>query len=143
MLTRTLRRERITAKGFEPFGKLIEYPNRKAAARHHNLWRVIVCQPRQGWRIAYLVVRDRKVCRLERHPGCLESFEPMAGQGILYVARRKNLSDIRAFVLDKPVILKKGLWHAIVARTRDCDVKITENARVRCDFWPLPFYLSA
>jgi ureidoglycolate hydrolase len=143
MLTKKLRCERITATTFRPFGMVIEYPGREKASRSRNLWRVIVRQPRCGWRIAYLVVRDRTVCRLEQHPGCLESFEPVAGQGVLFVAQRKDASDIRAFVLDRPVILKKGLWHAVVARTRDFDIKITENSTVKCVYWPLSFSLSA
>jgi hypothetical protein len=37
--------------------------------------------------------------------------------------------------LDKPVILKKGLWHGVVALGDEADIKITENASVRCVYW--------
>ena len=143
MLTRKLRLERITSAAFRRYGKVIEYPRRTKASRSRNLWRVIVRQPRTGWRIAYLVVRDRQIDCLEKHPGSLESFEPMGGLGVLFVARRKDPSCIRAFALERPVILMKGLWHGIVTRGCESDVKITENSRVKSSYWRTPFYLTA
>ncbi len=131
--------ERITEANFKPFGKIISLPRKHNASPGKNLWRVIVRQPHAGWRIAYLVVRDSSVLRLERHPGSLESFEPVAGQGVLFVALRKVPSDIRAFYLDKSVILKKGLWHGIVTCRPECDIKITENSAVKSVYWRLGF----
>lgn len=131
----------INRVNFSRYGYLIDLP-RKGATKGKNLWRVIVRQPNLGWRIAYLVVRDRRVARLEQHPGSLESFEPVSGQGLLFVSTKKDLSSIRCFILDKPVVLKKGIWHAIVTKTSECDIKITENSRVKCVYWKLGFELG-
>jgi len=119
---------------FKPYGRIIDYP-RKAAGGRRNLFRIIVRQRHTGWRIAYLVVRDKVIDRLEQHPGSLESFEPVKGRALLFVARRRRASDIRCFLLDKPVILNKGLWHGVVALGDEADIKITENASVRCVYW--------
>jgi ureidoglycolate hydrolase len=133
--------ERITPERFAPFGKVIGLVRKGPGAPGKNLWKVIVRQPKTGWRIAYLVVRERAISRLERHPGSLESFEPVSGRGLLYVALKKEPAAVRCFLLDKPVILKKGLWHGVVACSQETDIKITENSKVASEYWRLGFDL--
>jgi ureidoglycolate hydrolase len=133
--------DRITTASFKKYGCLIDLP-RKGQSKSKNLWRIIVRQPNLGWRIAYLVVRDKKIMRLEQHPGSLESFEPVYGQGLLFVAVKKDSNSIKCFLLDKPIVLKKGVWHGIVSKTSECDVKITENSTVKCVYWKLGFELK-
>jgi len=135
MLKRKLRPKPITRAHFKPYGWLIDYA-RTSLPKSKNLFRIVIRERKKGWRIAYLVVRDRKINRLEQHPDSLESFEPIAGRGLLYVATKKN-SVIKCFLLDKPVILKKGIWHGVVTLSREFDVKIVENATVKCAYWPL------
>lgn len=127
---------KIKAENFKPFGWIIDYPG-KACCRSKNLFRIVVRQKKTGWRIAYLVVRDKVITRLEQHPESLESFEPVSGKSLLFVSRKKNAEDIQCFYLDKPVVLKKGIWHGIVTLGREADVKITENDSVRCVYWVL------
>lgn len=134
-MNKPLKVQNITKSCFKPYGWLIDYP-KKTAPKSKNLFRVVVREPKGGWRIAYLVVRDKVLDRLEQHPGSLESFEPVFGRALLYVALKKDPACIRCFLLDKPVILKKGIWHGIVTLGKECDVKITENARVTCVYWP-------
>lgn len=134
--------KKITAADFKKFGWVIEYPEKSKASKSGNLFRIVVRQPGSGWRIAYLVVRDRSIKRMEQHPGSLESFEPVAGRALLYVCAKKDESLIECFALDRPVVLKKGIWHGIVTDTAECDVKITENARVKCVYWPLKMVLG-
>ena len=126
---------RISPRTFCAYGRVIGYPQRHRAGRSSNLFRIVLRQPRAGWRIAYLVVRDRSIQRLEQHPESFESFEPVRGRSLLFVARRKDPAAIRCFLLDRPVVLNKGLWHGIVTLGRESDVKITENSRVRTLFW--------
>ncbi len=142
MSKRSLRVQRITLRGFCAFGRVIGYPHRSREDAGRNLFCIVLRQPRAGWRIAYLVVRDTWIRRLERHPESFESFEPVRGRSLLFVARRKDPRAIRCFLLDRAVILKKGLWHGIVTLDREADVKITENSRVKCVYWPLPFTLG-
>jgi len=112
---------------------VIEYPGKNSRARSKNLFRVVLKEPaKTGWRIAYLVVRDKAVSKLEQHPDSFESFEPVCGRSILYVADAGNNGNAACFLLDKPVILKKGIWHAIASIGKESEIKITENSKVRC-----------
>ena len=38
-------------------------------------------------------------------------------------------------MLDKPVVLKKGIWHQTLALTSEAQVKITENLEVESVFY--------
>ncbi len=96
-----------------------------------------------GWRIAYLTVRDETINKLEQHQQTFESFEPVSGRAILYVAKEKDPKLIRCFILDKPVILDKGIWHGVVTLNGDSEIKITENANVDCIYWKLGFNLNS
>ncbi|MBU1088165.1 MAG: hypothetical protein KKD05_11705, partial [Candidatus Omnitrophica bacterium] len=65
------------------------------------------------------------------HPCSFESFEPIKGQSILYISNQMTPKDIKAFVLDKPVVLRKGLWHNVVTAEKESHIKITENNSVK------------
>ncbi|MFA5338394.1 MAG: hypothetical protein WC330_08675 [Candidatus Omnitrophota bacterium] len=136
--------KKITTKNFSSFGKLIRHPSKHFKSRKRNLF-CIVCKETKnvGWRIAYLIVRDRIIDKLEQHPQTFESFEPVAGKALLYVAREKDPKQIYCFDLDKPVILDKGIWHGVVTLNGDSEIKITENANVDCIYWELGFNLNA
>ncbi|MFH1691035.1 MAG: ureidoglycolate lyase [Candidatus Omnitrophota bacterium] len=129
--------QRITTENFRLFGHIIEYPDRNKASKTKNLFKIIVRQPKLGWRIAYLVVRDKQITKLEQHPESLESFEPVKGKGLLFVSTRKREAAVQCFLLDKPVILKRGIWHGVVALSPEFDIKITENSRVKCVYWKI------
>ena len=129
----------ITREKFRPFGRVIEYPNKNQKGKKRNLWKIVLTDPdARGWRIAYLIVRDKKLRRLERHVKTFESFESVRGRAILLVSQRPDVRGIRAFYLTKPVILRKGIWHAVLSLTRETEIKITENAKVTCQYWALP-----
>jgi ureidoglycolate hydrolase len=129
----------IRAENFKRYGWVIEYPQKKNAAAKENLFCIIMKETKLlGWRIAYLVVRDRAISRLEQHIGSYESFEPAGGsRALLFVAHTRSPQAIECFKLDKPVVLKKGVWHGVVTLGRETEIKITENARVTCRYWEL------
>ncbi len=134
---------KINAKSFKPYGRVIEYPAKASRSKKINLFRIVVQEPEpSGWRIACLVVRDKAINKLERHFASYESFEPMAGEAILYVANARNPAKIESFLLNKPVILNKGVWHGVVTLGSESEIKITENARVSCDYWRLVWGLT-
>ncbi|MBI5873457.1 MAG: hypothetical protein HZB36_04860 [Candidatus Omnitrophica bacterium] len=142
MIKKTIEVKKITAANFKRFGWLIEYPNRAKSPKTINLFKIVVREPDAGWRIAYLVVRDMFIDKLEQHPGSKESFEPVSGPGLIYCATKKDPAAIECFLLDRPVILKKGVWHGVIALSGEFDVKITENSRVKCVYWPLGFVME-
>lgn len=134
--------KKINPRNFKPFGRIIEYGQKTSQGRRKNLFRIVLKEAKPvGWRIAYLVVRDKAVNCLEAHLDTYESFEPISGKSLLYVARVKNPTKIDCFLLDKPVILNKGIWHAVVTLSNESEVKITENAQVKCSYWYLTFTL--
>ena len=136
--------KKINKSNFKPYGWVVEFPDKALEDKKKNLFCVVLQESSKlGWRIAYLVLRERKIFRLERHPGSFESFEPVKGKSLLYVCNKKDLGQIVCFYLDKPVILKKGLWHGVVALEKEAEIKITENAQVKCLYWDLGFYLPS
>lgn len=133
--------QKITRKNFAPYGWVIDYPGRRAAKKASLFDIVLKETGKLGWRIAYLVLRDKAVGQLEQHPDSYESFEPVKGRSLLYVAEKRDAKRIKCFRLDRPIILKKGLWHTVVTLTPETEIKITENAKVECVYWKLGFEL--
>lgn len=136
--------KKITTKNFSSFGRLIKHPSKHSMNGKRNLF-CIVCKETKnvGWRIAYLIVRDKTIDRLEQHRKTFESFEPVSGKAILYVAKEKDPKLIQCFDLDKPVILNKGIWHGVVTLNGDSEIKITEKTDVDCIYWELGFDLNS
>lgn len=131
--------KKIDQRNFKPYGRIIEYPGKKSQSRTKNLFRVVYRESKPlGWRIAYLVVRDKKLNRLEQHPNTCESFEPVSGKTLLYLALPGNPIKIECFLLDKPVILHKSIWHGVVTLGDESEIKITENAQVSSIYRHLP-----
>ena len=136
--------KKITPQNFKSFGHIIHHPQKDLHSKDKNLFHIVLKEENSvGWRIAYLIVRDRIIDELEQHPQTFESFEPVAGKALLYVAREKDPKQIYCFDLDKPVILDKGIWHGVVTLNGDSEIKITENANVDCIYWELGFSLNA
>jgi ureidoglycolate hydrolase len=130
--------EKITRESFSQYGWVIEYPRKPDENPEDNLFHVVLKETSlTGWRIACLLVRDRKIDRLEHHPRSFESFEPVCGRSILFASTSQVHEQIRCFLLDKPVILNKGIWHGIVTLDKESELKISENAFVECVYWPL------
>lgn len=130
-LLKKIKPKKITKQDFRKYGCIIEWdgPENKS---EKNQFRIVIRDSKvTGWRIAYLIVRKNQVDFLENHPRSYESFEPVKGKAILYVCNKKTPQDIEAFFLDKPVVLKKGLWHNVVAVGKEAHIKITENNDVK------------
>ncbi|MGN0285866.1 MAG: hypothetical protein ACI4ET_14140, partial [Bilifractor sp.] len=53
--------------------------------------------------------------------------------------RRNPPEEYHVFLLNKPVILNKGVWHQTLTLTDVSEVKITENLDVYSDFYDLPY----
>ena len=131
--------KKINIKSFLPYGRVIEYARKKSGSGKKNLFCVILKELGPlGWRIAYLIVRDKAINKLEQHPDSYESFEPMRGESLLYLAHPRNPAKIECFILDRPVILNKGVWHGVVTLGSESEIKITENAQVKCVYRRIP-----
>ena len=122
--------ENITSENFLPFGSVLEFPQYITSDFH-----IFVREYTDPWRLALLRFNRHSVERMENHPESMESFEPLEGSAVLLVAENKTPEIIRAFFLDKPVCLYKGIWHDVLALSANAKVKITENLNVRSEYY--------
>ncbi|MBZ0166678.1 MAG: ureidoglycolate lyase [Candidatus Omnitrophica bacterium] len=134
----------ITRQNFRRYGTLIGYPGKEKKGAARNLWRVVHRAPNSnGWRVAYLILRDKSIGRLECHPTSDETFEPVRGRALIFVAAGRQLADIACFRLDTPVIVHKGIWHGLITETAEAEIKITENLNISCRTWPWGFRIKS
>ncbi|MBF0478572.1 MAG: hypothetical protein HQL26_03730 [Candidatus Omnitrophica bacterium] len=133
----------INSVNFRKYGRIIDYPLREKKGDKRNLWRIVhTSEAKTGWRVAYLVLRDRTIGRMECHPDSDETFEPVKGKALFFVSREQDFKKIECFSLDKPVILFKGIWHGLIREDDEVDIKITENAKVKCEYWQFGFRID-
>lgn len=128
--------KKITAKNFKKYGWVIEYPGKIDKSK--SQFDIILTENKKvGWRIAYLIERNNYIDKLEQHPDSFESFEPVKGKALIFLTNKKDLKTVECFYLDKPVILDKSVWHNVLTLTKESEIKITENAQVKCIYWNL------
>lgn len=131
--------ETISRENFSPYGTILKFND----DRPDNLFEVLVTEPEKPWRLALFRVLNRECRKLECHPVSMESFEPLKGVGILLAAEPQSPDAWHAFLLDQPVCLHKGVWHAMVTLTDETVVKITENLEVDSEFYEFPMDICA
>ena len=125
-----IRLESIMAENFKAYGTVLEFPE-----NYGDTFYIADTETDQPWRVAVFRYSSKEIKVVENHPTSKESFEPLKGITVLLVAEHENPEDYRAFVLDKPVCLKKGIWHQVLALTPEAQVKITENLEVPSEFY--------
>ncbi|MEI6845507.1 MAG: ureidoglycolate lyase [Candidatus Firestonebacteria bacterium] len=118
-----------TKENFKKYGKIIE-GTRKTKGGKGTQYEVLTNSRSEGWLLAYLIVRNRVSKCIEQHPTSRESFEPVKGVCLLIVAPAKFPKKTETFVLDKPIVLHEGIWHDVVALSKEAEVKIAENNSV-------------
>ncbi|MFA6282123.1 MAG: hypothetical protein WCY05_06465, partial [Candidatus Omnitrophota bacterium] len=83
--------KKLNSQNFKSFGHIIHHPYKDSHAKDKNLFHIVLEEKEPlGWRIAYLIVRDKGIDKLEQHPGTFESFEPVYGKALLFVSCEKN-----------------------------------------------------
>jgi ureidoglycolate hydrolase len=131
--------ERITKEAFAPFGTVLELERKPGSPN----FQIQLREPDSPWRMALLRVPVHRIERIERHADSRESFEPVSGWCVLFVSVGGTPEDIRAFLLDRPVCLEKGIWHGILSLTEEAVCKITENLEVGLEYRQLGKPLGA
>lgn len=124
--------ECITKEAFVPFGSVIEIPQ-----GGEDGFYIVEAEEEAPWRLAVYRYNNRSVRQFECHPYSKESFEPLKGITVLLVAEHDTPQDFHVFILDKPICLKKGVWHQVLSLTDEAQVKITENLEVTAEFYDL------
>lgn len=127
-----LKIKNLTKSNFRKYGIIIE-------PKDKNKIFDVLCREDEavGWRIGYLIFKPEPIKTLEAHPGSMETFEPVKGISIIVLAENKRPEKMEAFLLEKPVCLKKGIWHAILAISKSIEIKITENSKVESIYYKL------
>jgi ureidoglycolate hydrolase len=119
---------KLTHENIKPYGYIIDKRCVKDNGKG-NRFGILLKVKSDGWRIAYLIVRSRTITRIEYHDS-LETFEPVSGRVIIVLATYRNPEKVKVFLLDKPVVLKKGIWHDVAAVSKRAELKIFENRTV-------------
>ena len=122
----------VQRETFLPYGEVLEFP-----AGIEETFCIITTEEKEPWRLAVFRYTNKEIQRMECHPTSRESFEPLHGLTVLVVAPHENPEEYEAFILDKPVCLKKGIWHQVLALTEEAQVKIVENLEVKSEFYDL------
>jgi ureidoglycolate hydrolase len=120
----------LDAAAFAPFGKVLEIaePDPSVAAEGRNEFKVLdESDNADGWRLAVQIVRGRELRQIGHHPSSKETFEPVTGVAVICVAAHETPDALEAFVLDRPVVVNAGVWHGLIALSREAVVKISEN----------------
>jgi len=130
----------ITPESFGKFGDVLDW---QAEFGEEGFRIVTRAEDPTGWRLAVLLVRHHHITRLERHPTSKESFEPVRGVAVLCLAPPEDPMAIEAFLLDKAVVLNKGVWHDVFALSEEALIKIAENLTVTGEFHELDAPLRA
>ena len=119
--------ETLNACDFAPFGTIIEHNFDTSKGR--DFQRVISANS-TGWTIGILELAKNIAPYLERHLYSQESHEPVSGTSIIIVSTPEAPEDFRIFLLDKPVCLKEGIWHQVMALSEKAVIKVVENLDV-------------
>jgi len=129
-----------TPESFAKFGDILDWQ----ADFGKEGFRIITrAEDPTGWRLAVLLVKHHHITRLERHPTSKESFEPVSGVAVLCLAPPEDPTAVEAFLLDKAVVLDKGVWHDMFALSEEALIKIAENLTVTGEFHELDAPLRA
>ena len=134
-----LKIQAITQETFGRYGYVIDHD--RGSERFQ-----IICsdpQPTGGWQIAVNRIANRRVDQIVCHPNTMESFEPLEGIACLILAAPEAPGSLDVFLLDRPVCIHKGVWHATLTLSEVAFVKITENVTIESKMHDLPEPLTA
>jgi len=120
----------LTHEAIRPYGIIIDAKCVKDGGRG-NAFGILLKEKSKGWRIGYLIVREKKIKRLEQHPDSLETFEPVKGKAVIAFASNRTPDKIKVFHLDKSVVVNKGVWHEVATLSKRAEIKIFENLSVK------------
>jgi ureidoglycolate hydrolase len=124
----------LTPEHFAPFGRILNPQAGETASQSEREvfdFYVPFAERSGGWQIGFLSYTGRELYQLERHPNTPEVFSPLTGEALLVLALDPGKeSGYRAFRLDKPVVLNRGVWHGVIALSQKPEILIVENPDV-------------
>ncbi len=131
----------LTHEHFAPFGRILSPQAGETAIQSEKGvfdFFVPFAERSGGWQIGFLSYTGRKLEQLECHPNTPEVFSPLRGEALLVLATDPaNESGYRIFRLERPVVLNRGVWHGVIAVSREAEILIVENPDVVDEFHKL------
>ncbi|MBD3309465.1 hypothetical protein GF339_23910 [candidate division KSB3 bacterium] len=131
----------LTHEHFSPYGRMLaptaeEQPEVSEAGMFD--FYVTFKESSQDWQIGYLKQQGTVLDKLERHANTAEVFAPVSGRAALVLATDPAREETwRAFVLEKPIVLNRGVWHGVIALSEDAEMLIVESPDVTDEFYQL------
>lgn len=122
----------INKESFEKYGYILDF----SQGENKEGWEILFKEKSSGFRIAIYEIDRHFTTRLERHPDSMETFEPISGISFILLAD-KNPEEFEVFLLDKPICLKRGVWHEVISISEKSRFKIVENDEVPCEYYEL------
>lgn len=132
---KTLEIKTITKDQFDAYGVILEHVQKSDG------YEPLVTVTSKGWIWALLTLtaENRIVKQVECHPNSKESFEPVSGTALIFLAAPEEPDDLELFLLDRAVLLHEGVWHEVMALSPEAKIKITENNDVRTEYHDLGY----
>ena len=126
---------------FKPYGRILE-PEESEVSEVSEPgifdFYVIFKETSQDWQIGYLIQTGKTVDKLECHPNTAEVFSPISGSAVLILATDpENENTMRAFKLEKPIVLNRGVWHGVISLSEKSEMLIVESPDVIDEFYQL------
>jgi len=139
-----IRIETLSAEAFRPYGALLEPDERNLldSCPDGTTFHLLAQAQATGWRVTALNLHTRTLASLEVHRTSMETFEPVTGVAVLCVNAQPSLDGLRAFVLDRPILLYTDVWHNVLTLSEESLIKITENGQVDWEEGPLGVTLA-
>jgi ureidoglycolate hydrolase len=143
---------RLEERFFSPFGRILEPSagERPEVSEPGNFdFYVPFKELSQGWQIGYLTCTCKKLHRLERHSNTAEVFCPLEGTPLLVVSEDPAVHGsgstkwaVKGFLLDKPIVFNRGVWHGVLSVTGKSTILIVESPDVTDEFLTLEMPLT-
>ena len=127
--------ELLEEENFRSFGEIISLSEKNQFISYPDgsVFHVLAQSKSEGWRFAALKLRTRNIKELQVHRTTTETLVPVKGSTILCVNFNPTIEGIRSFILDRPVLIYKNIWHNILTLSEESIIEITENKEVDCE----------
>jgi ureidoglycolate hydrolase len=136
-----LQTSELTQELFKPYGRILKpEANETSEVSEAGIFDFYVTfkESSQDWQIGYLIQIGKIVDKLECHPNTAEVFSPINGEAVLILATAPaNEDTMRAFKLEKPIVLNRGVWHGVIALSEKSEMLIVESPDVVDEFYQL------
>ena len=137
----------LTQELFKPYGRILEPKDEEVPEVSETGsfdFYVTFKESSQDWQIGYLVQTGKIVEQLECHPNTAEVFSPVNGIAVLLLATEPdNKATMRAFKLEKPIVLQRGVWHGVISLSEKSEILIVESPDVVDKFYQLTQPITA